>query len=480
MKKLLLILSAAFALAACNDEDPVFTLSTEALKFDSNGGQQTVFITSNRDWTAQTPAADSWYSVTPLSGNSDTEVTVTVEPYEDSEPRTATLTFDTSLGLQSFTITQNGPVPPEQPETSSLTARGRGGRVALPAVEGYVYEVTGLPEWVSVTEARKDSVILQLDTNRTDAYRTAEIALTTTSGAELEKVSIEQSWRNIEPGEVLIEEVFFTSNALPTTGKPDKFHGDQYFKITNNSDELLYLDGLMISEAKYPSSTRTPFEFLEPIKTEACGVGTVYVIPGNGHDVPVEPGKSLIIANNAQNHLATNPNSFDLSGADFEWYDKSTSASNQDVDNPDVPNLDIWFTYSLSIWVLHDRGYEGYIISLPPYGVTRDSYLENYKWEGKYINHSLVGDFEMSIASAYKIPNSWVLDGVNCAVEQYFQYTSWDESIDAGWTHCGKIDKDPERYGKSVLRKRGDDGKLVDTNNSTNDFTPDSTPSLKQ
>lgn len=480
MKKLLLILSAAFALAACNDEDPVFTLSTEALKFDSNGGQQTVFITSNRDWTAQAPAADSWYSITPLSGNSDTEVTVTVEPYEDSEPRTATLTFDTSLGLKSFTITQNGPVPPEQPETSSLTARGRGGRVALPAVEGYVYEVTGLPEWASVTEARKDSVILQLDTNKTDAYRTAEIALTTTSGAELEKVSIEQSWRNIEPGEVLIEEVFFTSNALPTTGRPDKFHGDQYFKITNNSDELLYLDGLMISEAKYPSSTRTPFEFLEPIKKEACGVGTVYVIPGKGHDVPVEPGKSLIIANNAQNHLATNPNSFDLSGADFEWYDKSTSAANQDVDNPDVPNLDIWFTYSLSIWVLHDRGYEGYIISLPPYGVTRDSYLENYKWEGKYINHSLVGDFEMSIASAYKIPNSWVLDGVNCAVEQYFQYTSWDESIDAGWTHCGKIDKDPERYGKSVLRKRGDDGKLVDTNNSTNDFIPDSTPSLKQ
>ena len=35
-------------------------------------------------------------------------------------------------------------------------------------------------------------------------------------------------------------------------------------------------------------------------------------------------------------------------------------------------------------------------------------------------------------------------------------------------------------YGKSVLRKRGNDGKLTDTNNSTNDFTPDSTPSLKK
>lgn len=117
---------------------------------------------------------------------------------------------------------------------------------------------------------------------------------------------------------------------------------------------------------------------------------------------------------------------------------------------------------------------------MPPYGVTKESYLAGYKWEGKYINHSLAGDFEMSISKAYKIPNTWVLDGVNTAIEEDFQYTSWDESIDAGWTHCGKIDKDPERYGKSVLRKRGNDGKLIDTNNSTNDFTPDSTPSLKK
>ena len=481
MKKFLLILSAALALAACKkDEDPVFTISTEELKFDANGGAQKVFISTNRDWTAQVPQTDTWYTLSALSGTSDTEVTVTVEPYEEATPRTSTLTFDTALGLQSFKITQNGPVPPEQPESSTLKVRGKGGRVAFPAVQGYVYEVGETPEWISVAETRKDSVVLQLDTNRTDAYRTADVVLKTTAGAELEKVSLEQSWRNIEPGEVLIEEVFFTSNALPTTGQPDKFHGDQYFKITNNSDELLYLDGLMISEAKYASSTKTPYEFKDPIKKEACGVGTVYVIPGGGHDVPVEPGKSLIIANNAQNHLATNPNSFDLSGADFEWYDKSTSSSNQDVDNPDVPNLDIWFTYSLSIWVLHDRGFKGYIISMPPYGVTKESYLAGYKWEGEYINHSLAGDFEMNIKDAYRIPNTWVLDGVNTAIEENFQYTSWDESIDAGWTHCGKIDKDPERYGKSVLRKRGNDGKLIDTNNSTNDFTPDSTPSLKK
>lgn len=86
MKKLLLILSAALALAACKDENPVFTISTEELKFDANGGEQKVFISTNRDWTAQVPQTDTWYTVSALSGTSDTEVTVTVEPYEDATP----------------------------------------------------------------------------------------------------------------------------------------------------------------------------------------------------------------------------------------------------------------------------------------------------------------------------------------------------------------------------------------------------------
>lgn len=75
MKKLLLILSAALALAACKDENPVFTISTEELKFDANGGEQKVFISTNRDWTAQVPQTDTWYTVSALSGTSDTEVT---------------------------------------------------------------------------------------------------------------------------------------------------------------------------------------------------------------------------------------------------------------------------------------------------------------------------------------------------------------------------------------------------------------------
>ena len=66
---------------------------------------------------------------------------------------------------------------------------------------------------------------------------------------------------------------------------------------------------------------------------------------------------------------------------------------------------------------------------------------------------------------------------MNCGVEEYFRTPSFNETIDAGYTGCGKTDGDPGRYGKCPRRKV-QNGKLVDTNNSTNDFDRDAKPSL--
>ena len=49
-------------------------------------------------------------------------------------------------------------------------------------------------------------------------------------------------------------------------------------------------------------------------------------------------------------------------------------------------------------------------------------------------------------------------------------------------TYCGKIDGDETRFGKSVRRKVVSTTSApyyTDTNNSTTDFTPEATPSLK-
>ena len=85
----------------------------------------------------------------------------------------------------------------------------------------------------------------------------------------------------------------------------------------------------------------------------------------------------------------------------------------------------------------------------------------------------------MKITNAYKVPNDWVVDAVNLSVPGSFYTPSFGATVDAGWTYCGSMDQDPDRYGKCVQRKYADDGMtLVDTNNSTNDFIPNATPSL--
>ena len=43
---------------------------------------------------------------------------------------------------------------------------------------------------------------------------------------------------------------------------------------------------------------------------------------------------------------------------------------------------------------------------------------------------------------------------------------------------CSQADGDAYRFGKSVIRKTGSDGKLIDSNNSTNDFESNTKASL--
>ena len=202
---------------------------------------------------------------------------------------------------------------------------------------------------------------------------------------------------------------------------------------------------------------------------------------GDGDDVLVKAGESLLICNNAQNHKATNPNSFDLTSADFEWYNESTVESMLDIDNPEVDNLDIWYTYTKSVIMLDAAGKRSCALAIPPIGMTRDRFLADYAFTGSYIFHSPNGkDYDMTFKNCFKVPNSWIVDAVNLGVSSEYLTNPWDTELDAGYTYACETSSDQTSYGLSVRRKVAADGKLVDTNNSTNDFTPRATPSLSE
>ncbi len=273
----------------------------------------------------------------------------------------------------------------------------------------------------------------------------------------------------------IIQEVFYTGVLYPS-GK--QYNGTNYVKIYNNTDHVLYADGLAFMESKF--TTTQKYEYTPDIMDTHMTVHAIYVIPGSGEEHPVQPGEALVLCDTGIDHTLTNENAFDLSGADFEWYDESSSPSNLDIDSPTVPNLDKWYCYTLSYFVLHNRGFKAWALARIP--IDKETFLAEYLYEYQYTIVVAAGSYPMS-QTAYKVPNEWIVDAVNASVESEYQWNVTAPSLDRGYTYCGTIDSDPTRYFKSVRRKLlhiTDDGRCVykDTNNSADDFNPGCIPSI--
>lgn len=372
---------------------------------------------------------------------------------------------------------------PVEPVTVSSSMRLNGGNVLVnvPEADFDVSIPDEASSWVDVNEAETEgrTLVLEVAKNETGAERQTTVTVTRKGRSDLlATVTIKQSNVAAKNGEFVIEEIYFTGTALPETGSPDKYQGDQYIKIRNNTDEDLYADGmLLILQSSVLSNMEGEIPAAVDFREEYCAGQAFYAIPGSGRDVPVKAGESLIIVNNAQNHLESNPDSWDATTADFEWYDESSNENFLDTDNPAVPNLDKWYAQTLTVHSLHNRGAYGIAIAMPPAGTTGEQFLQDHPIGDGYYYSPNGSDNEMPI-KGYFVPNEWVLDAVNTGGRNTFGMAPWGTSLDAGYTWCGTEDSDPDRFNKSVIRKTGADGKLVDTNNSSNDFTPNTTPSL--
>lgn len=376
--------------------------------------------------------------------------------------------------------TNENDVKPITPVESNETLRVNGGNILvnLPTAE-YEYEyVVNIPaeaSWISVNkeETLGRSLILTVEQNSEGVVRNAVVTVTEGgNNALVATINISQIEVALRSGEFVIEEVYFTSTALQETGVPDKLNGDQYLKIRNNTDADLYADGMMLILGSSVNSGQN-ISIIEgsDFRKNGCAGSAFYIIPGGGNDVLVKAGESLIITNNAQNHTVANVDSWDATKANFEWFDVSSNNKIKDIDNFAVPNLDKWYANTATVHILHNRGYSSVAIAMPPVGMNAEQFLANYVIkDAKYIFHSPNGsNIDMSVRG-YNVPMEWVLDAVNTGDKNNFFVSPWYSTLDAGYAWCGIGDGDISRHNKSIIRKSGADGKLVDTNNSTNDF----------
>ena len=277
---------------------------------------------------------------------------------------------------------------------------------------------------------------------------------------------------NIAAGSGLVFKEIYYSGVK--NGKTPYF--DQFYEIYNNSGEVIYLDQLILGIVEGgQGGIASPWvdesgELMKKIPL----YGYTVAFPGTGKDYPLEPGKGVVIAEDAFNHHS-DPAGFsgspvDLGNADWEIYTGEFNKG-EDVDNPNVPNLEILGYTTGSTTLDFQLAYTGnaLIIVRLPEGITPTGFYSN---DANFMN-------KPGSAGSTKylmIPQEYVLDGVDLvnSVEAK-RVKHLRPEVDAG-----RIFNSADYSGTSVRRKVKSitNGRVVyqDTNNSTDDFLNGQTP----
>jgi len=218
---------------------------------------------------------------------------------------------------------------------------------------------------------------------------------------------------------------------------------DQYVELYNSSEDTLYLDGCIL--------TRN-FPTVEGDLEDIDHVRAIYAFqfpgtPVTGREHPIYPHQYVVIAADAIDHSRYSANGYDLSGADWEFF----NAFGNDYDVPNVPNV---------LNINPDRTTD-FMINLSSNAIVLATGEEWHIEE--YINSSGYPGTRVTL------PLYTVIDGVEYAANS--DHTKeLTMRVDAGFAGVGCA----KYSGASVERREVG----VDTNNSTFDFVliPRGTP----
>lgn len=113
------------------EEKQTLAIDPSELEFNSEGGSQTITITSNTDWSISIDDEyEEWVRATPKSGKGNAEVTIKLDANETVDSRAATVVVTAGDLIEAIDIEQEGATPPAALlvlEPAELTCEARGG-----------------------------------------------------------------------------------------------------------------------------------------------------------------------------------------------------------------------------------------------------------------------------------------------------------------------------------------------------------------
>ncbi len=260
-------------------------------------------------------------------------------------------------------------------------------------------------------------------------------------------------------GDIIIREFYFCGTK---TAAGANYNKDNYFELYNNSDHDVYLDGLCFASV-YPYNSKSSSNSWETngLTFLPTGYSTIWQFPGKGTENKLAPGESRVLAQNVKDHTVDAPTSVNLSGAHWALYhEQYTQQSVPPTGTPILNRL----TSGLGTAYLPSLTSPAIVIFYLPMGA--DAYVAD---EATYYQY----EPGKSSTKYWHIRSEWIIDGVECREENANVIRRLPTSVDAGYTYVSN----GSYANKSVSRKVKEvvNGRTVyqDTNNSSNDFTPD-------
>ncbi|MBQ5924645.1 MAG: hypothetical protein IIW97_04825 [Alistipes sp.] len=204
MRKLYILIAAAIVMGSCQNDTTEgfkgFESDKSEIKAKAAGGEHSITIRSDREWTAQ--ADVPWLMISPANGRGEVECRVKVDSTLVNDPRTTTVRFmsDGEI-LQQIAITQDGFAHSIAASTDFVSIEASAVRaeryVEVDVKANVEFDVVSDVEWLSVGDytltldrgARPRSTRLHIDwkMNSDPKSREAMLMLVPKNGETLEK-----------------------------------------------------------------------------------------------------------------------------------------------------------------------------------------------------------------------------------------------------------------------------------------------------
>ncbi len=351
----------------------------------------------------------------------------------------------------------------------------------IPAPEKYKVKLNNYAENIEVIKEVAAGEVIQIDDVIPGIYTVSISGESYLNGftymfnGNLSNVNVveEGKMMNLEmtaakSGSILFKEIYYCGSKI---GGKTSYFRDQYYELYNNSNSVQYLDGLCIGNINPAGTSSIKYVWNRENQEDYIYFQTIWQIPfdrenPNNKKYPLQPGESVILAQMAHDHRAENLNPdcpVDLSGAEFEFYLKTTAYTK---DNSAHNMIGAFWKLTTSWWLVTVNG-GAFAIFYP------DEQMSSVMYDA---------DYEQKYASTWVTPVGYTTKGkdvhIDCivdAVELMLNETKITQKrmpavLDAGATWVGGT-----YLSKSVSRKIKEikeDGRVVyvDTNNSLEDF----------